>query len=194
MTQVCNVGGILSTLAKVDVDFIVLAMWCWRSNLNDVGMASDPWSTMWVSDANGSATISLDLLSFTLDGEMPVSGRAVVVHDSAAKGGARSGCGIIVPAKPAVTHVGKYPEYSGDMTVEGTVLVSESMSTVTIRGTLIGLEPNVTGGLHIHGGYSCEEAAGVFGHYFEPGQDDPWTTTYTSDSKRNNGRHSKHSK
>ena len=49
-----------------------------------------------------------------------------------------------------------------------------------MRGVMGGLEPSVTAGFHIHAGYTCDDADGVGGHYYDGLSDDPWTTTYTS--------------
>ena len=57
-------------------------------------------------------------------------------------------------------------------------------SSVHFKGMLVGLEPSVTGGWHVHTGYSCEDTAAVGGHYFDGLTPDPWTvanTNYQSD-------------
>ena len=41
------------------------------------GMADDPWTTNYDSDASGDASVSLALDSFTISGAYPVAGRAV---------------------------------------------------------------------------------------------------------------------
>merc|ERR1712216_283016 len=40
-------------------------------------------------------------------------------------------------------------------------------SGVTITGTMTGLETSVSGGLHIHSGYSCLDADDVVGHWWD---------------------------
>ena len=49
---------------------------------------------------------------------------------------------------------------------------------VSMRGVMGGLEPSVTAGFHIHAGYTCDDADGVGGHYYDGLSDDPWTTMY----------------
>ena len=44
------------------------------------------------------------------------------------------------------------------------------------------LEVSTSGGLHIHSGFTCDDADGVGGHYYTGLSSDPWTTTYDSDA------------
>merc|ERR1711884_244917 len=46
------------------------------------GMSRDPWTTTYMSDANGAARISLTMSDFTLNSTHPVWGRAIVAHSS----------------------------------------------------------------------------------------------------------------
>ncbi|KAH8066203.1 hypothetical protein JL722_619 [Aureococcus anophagefferens] len=78
--------------------------------------------------------------------------------------------------------IGAYPGYSGDVAVTGSVVVSETDGGIQMWGALAGLEASVAGGFHIHSGTTCASADAVGGHYFEGMADDPWTTTYESDS------------
>eukprot|EP00933_Yihiella_yeosuensis_P055845 TRINITY_DN5477_c1_g1_i1.p1 TRINITY_DN5477_c1_g1~~TRINITY_DN5477_c1_g1_i1.p1 ORF type:complete len:835 (-),score=148.29 TRINITY_DN5477_c1_g1_i1:136-2640(-) len=142
------------------------------------GMSSDPWTTTYTSDASGTASISLDMPSFSLSEEMPVAGRALVVHSPSA----RIGCGLLTVSTGVVTHIGAYPGSTTYTGVKGTVVTRNTGSGITIAGTLAGLPTNAKAGFHIHSGFSCAAAAGVGGHYFEGMSSDPWTTTYTSDA------------
>ena len=47
-----------------------------------------------------------------------------------------------------------YPDYRGDLSVTGVVVVTETADGIEITGTLNGLESSVSGGLHIHEGKS----------------------------------------
>jgi len=97
----------------------------------------------------------------------------------------------------------KYPDYSGDLEVVGSVTIvgtpgnaTANMSAAqTLTWSLTGLDTactagagdNVTNGcgIHIHMGTSCETAAGVGGHYFDKSavDQDPWLpTVYVSSS------------
>ena len=62
------------------------------------------------------------------------------------------------------------------------LLVDGTSAGVRIAGTLAGLAPSSGGGWHVHSGYTCADADGVFGHYFTRGAD-PWVTTYTADAQ-----------
>ena len=113
--------------------------------------SDDPWSTTYTSDEYGRASVSMFMSGFSLADELPVSGRTVVVHSSTSK----VGCGLLEPTVGEVVSVGHYPGFSGSEQVNGTVLVAPSWpdgSGVVILGTLIGVEPDVTAGIHIHDG------------------------------------------
>ena len=88
-----------------------------------------------------------------------------------------------------VAKVASYPGYSGDKIVRGTVVIQNNDvdAGILIQGTLVGLGENVTGGVHIHSGVSCDSADYVGGHYYPDYDDtssvDVWVTkNYTSDS------------
>ena len=76
-----------------------------------------------------------------------------------------------------------YPSYSGNSNVDGTILITQLNGGVNISGTLRGLEASTKGGVHIHSGYTCDDADGVGGHYYDDMSSDPWTTTWYSDSE-----------
>ena len=80
----------------------------------------------------------------------------------------------------AVVHFATYPGYEGDLEVKGTLEVGTTADGVALVGTLAGLEASATGGIHIHSGFTCDDADSVGGHYFDGMDSDPWTTTYTS--------------
>ena len=51
------------------------------------------------------------------------------------------------------------------------------------KGCLTGLEASVSGGWHVHSGFTCGSKWGVGGHYFPDMPSDPWLTTqYQSDA------------
>jgi len=142
------------------------------------GLAADPWTAMtWHSDASGSAVLSLAIDDFTTQPARTrsVLGRALVVHSAA---GARIGCGIITPlAGGLAVKLGEYPGYAAAQPSGGRGLVIErdTLDGVELAGTLVGLQSGVLGGFHVHAGYSCGDAGGVFGHHYAPGTTDPWT-------------------
>ena len=82
--------------------------------------------------------------------------RTFVVHDSSA---ARIGCGIVGNPTTAVATLTAHPDYSGGLSVDGTIAVTEMLRPsggIYVFGTLTGLEASVTGaGIHIHSGVSC---------------------------------------
>ncbi|KAH8054480.1 hypothetical protein JL722_8828 [Aureococcus anophagefferens] len=153
------------------------------------GMADDPWTTNYDSDASGDASVSLALDNFTISGAYPVAGRAVVVH---AEDGTRIACGLldVISGHVMVAQAG------GDIAVSGYVVVDQKLYEnsgvssryvdgrgcyVRVDGRLSNLEAGATGGFHVHAGTSCANvtAAGdpVGGHYYEGDyvRDDPWT-------------------
>ena len=81
-----------------------------------------------------------------------------------------------------VAKLDTYPGYTGNLTVKGTVAVSDDGGGVTLVGTLTGVPASTTAGIHIHTGVSCNAAADVDDHYYPGMLSDPWlSTTYTSD-------------
>ena len=154
------------------------------------GLDVDPWCsscTTWASDSTGVAYVTWSSSDFSLTGVRPVSGRTFVVHD---KDGKKAACGVIEPSTMQVTSLGAYPGYMGGRMVRGLVGIADRSDGVQIEGLITGLEPGVTGGWHIHSGYSCSEtpagltAGAVGGHYYDGLTADPWTlanTNYNSD-------------
>ena len=153
-----------------------------------------PWDAItYSSNPLGIAEISKTVTAFSLVGVNPVSGRAVVVHDSS---GARVGCGLIKPFLGELVDVATYPGVTN--TIKGLLGVSTSPTTgaLSFTGTLTGLQASSTGGWHVHSGYSCSTstanaAADSYGppHYGDsldplaPPTVDPWSTTqYTADT------------
>ena len=145
------------------------------------GDSHDPWTTTYDSDATGSATVNLTMPGFTMDNAMPVAYHTLVVHTTTSK----AACGLVGTPDKAFASIGKYPGYSGELSVSGSAFVIDSSDGIYMEATVYGLEPSTTAGFHIHAGYSCVEAEDVGGHYYEGSNDDPWSTTYTSDA---NGR------
>ena len=154
--------------------------------------SDDPWTlsnSFYVADTNGVATISHSEPGFTLHDDMAVAGRTVVFHlgtDSAVK----IGCGVITPTKAQLVSLGDYPGYAGGREVRGLLAVEDAEDGLRTHGTIVGLEPSLTGGWHIHSGYSCSETpagltdGAVGGHYYDGLTADPWTlsnTNYNSD-------------
>ena len=127
---------------------------------------------------------------FTLTGDYPVAGRTIVVHaeDSSIK----IGCGIIESTPGEVVQLGRYPDLAQTIgyNVSGTFLVSDADSGgINITGTMGGLQASVSGGLHVHSGYTCSNdiyddlySVSVGGHYYDGMASDPWDTMYVSDS------------
>lgn len=76
--------------------------------------------------------------------------------------------------------MGSYPGTTS--TLGGVLTVRDNGGSLTISGTLTGLEPSVTGGWHVHTGKTCSNASEVYGHYYTTAPD-PWTPVkYTSDA------------
>ena len=154
---------------------------------------TDPWNlpVTYSSDSNGVSTIDIPMDGFSLTGEYPVAGRVIVVHDA---NGEKIGCGVIESTSGEVIQLANYPGLSSSndpYNVSGTLLVSDSsLGGINITGTIGGLQPDATGGIHVHAGYSCSDdiyndnfGDSVGNHYFEGLASDPWIgTTYTSDS------------
>ena len=140
--------------------------------------ADDPWAaTTATADASGAATVALDVAGYSLRGVMPVAYRALVAHDSE---GTRVGCGVVGTAPLAVATLGAYPGYAGRFAIAGTILATDGLA---LAGALAGLEASVTAGVHVHSGYSCDDADAVGGHYYGDNADDPFLdTTYDSDA------------
>ena len=148
------------------------------------GLSVDPWTTTYTADSQGVAHVELSLPDFSLEGVRPVAGRVIVVHLSATYGGARAACGVIVPSNAEVAEVGTYPDFAGSAAVRGMIAVHSTLSGTRYEGVLTGLEVGVSGGWHVHSGFSCGSSYGVGGHYFEGLGSDPWvSTSYTADNR-----------
>ena len=83
------------------------------------------------------------------------------------------------------TTLSRHPGYTtlnGALNVTGTVSVAADGDGLTVTFSLAGLAANLTGGLHIHAGTSCNDDASVGSHYYTNLAVDPWNTTYTSDA------------
>lgn len=141
------------------------------------GLASDPWTTQYTSDANGVATINLAMSDFSLYKTRPVYGRAIVVHSATS----RVGCGVIGEDNhiyPATVTLGRYPGYTGALNVQGvfTLRSTYRSAELLVYGVLVGLPSSSSSGWHIHAGHTCDDATQVGGHYYEGlGSDDPWS-------------------
>ena len=119
------------------------------------GLNDDPWCsscTRWTSDSAGVAYVTWSSPDFSLTGARPVSGRTFVVHLA---DGVKAACGVIEPSTAEMTWLGDYPGYAGGRDVRGLVGIADRSDGVQIEGLITGLEPGVTGGWHIHSGYSC---------------------------------------
>ena len=96
-------------------------------------------------------------------------------------GTAQAGSGFLT----MVASMTKYPEYTGNLMVGGTVTVEtpnelspSANSTMTLA--LTGLEADAMGGVHIHAGMTCETSGP---HYWTPASDnDPWNVIQWSTS------------
>jgi len=143
----------------------------------------DPWlSTRYAANNEGVAKLGHLVGAFSLERVMPTLGRAIVVHNSF---GDRVACGLIQPLHGRSVTLDRYPGTNGQG-YEGTLVISSSSGaspSLSFRGTLSGLPRESSGGWHIHSGHTCDEAAGVGGHYLIDGVD-PWLNVqYTTDAR-----------
>jgi len=152
------------------------------------GLTSDPWipSVYLVPD---SSTSDSEVTNNNVQTNMDVNdmvGKAFVVHDSQDAGN-RASCAVLTretyPAM-AMAHrsdFGKYPGYSGSLTVSGQVAVYQVGTSQVLSYRLSGLDPACTAdaditaangcGLHIHAG-ACSAAGGH--HFHSSVGADPW--------------------
>jgi len=100
---------------------------------------------------------------------------------------------------------GKYPGYTGDLSVVGTATVeaSDASGLVVLSWALKGLEgdkcaPPPEGianacGIHIHVGMTCDDAASVGDHYYDMDsmEDDPWAPFVYTPTKKGESKFSK---
>lgn len=105
------------------------------------------------------------------------------------KGGKSKGADLDMPSPPMIADylleatIGKYPGYEGSIDPSGTVRArfNADSTSLLFNANLMGLESLCLGcGVHIHTGYTCEDAALVGGHHWnkellgETPEDDPW--------------------
>ena len=143
----------------------------------------DPWKDKYYdADSRGTALIETAVPGFGLAGLLPVLGRTIVVHNSH---GSRVGCGVIEPLFGGATAtVGRYP--GGGGSVQGFVAVGgATVGGLRIKGSLSGLPKDDAGQFHVHTGSTCDDADGVYGHYYPGLPSDPWIgqPTYTTNAK-----------
>mmetsp|Transcript_18239 Transcript_18239/g.57351 ORF Transcript_18239/g.57351 Transcript_18239/m.57351 type:complete len:935 (-) Transcript_18239:294-3098(-) len=142
---------------------------------------TDPWTaTSWSSDATGAATLEHSTTEFSLFDDNPVAGRAIVVH---ASDGSRVGCGLIEPTSGIFAEFSPYPGATDARRVSGLAVVTDLSDGIHFAGVITGLEANVTGGLHVHEGYTCRDAAGVGGLYVGDLSKLSWIHGYASDHR-----------
>jgi|GEM_PF-621727 len=147
------------------------------------GTETDPWTAIkYTSDANGEANIQLNV-KLNIEAVNQLNGRVIVVHSLSEK----IACGKLVEVSPREYLTGeispypglseatpaegtfqKYFDYTGDIVATGVVTLSTSN---VLQWNLAGLEPSITGGIHIHTGKTCAQTAGD--HYFLATVD-PW--------------------
>jgi len=114
-------------------------------------------------------------------------GHAAVVHDA---DGTRIACGILTQREILETSLSRYPGYTGDLNVKGSINVRfNGDDSLTLQLKASGLTPNCKDcGVHIHAGTSCESNDLVLGHYWNAAViTDQWTTeggaVYKANSK-----------
>ena len=74
-------------------------------------------------------------------------GHAVVVHES---GGTRAACGLLGEGQEYVATMGEYPDYEGNFSLEGYIVVAEEQagsSKIRVTYSLSGLEASTSGEL-----------------------------------------------
>lgn len=122
------------------------------------GMSDDPWDTFVVADDDSTDhSGDIEMGDFTVSGDYPVAGRAVVLHDT---DGTRIACALL---KDIMGHV---------------MITQDAANTIGVTGALMnGPLGGGTGGAHVHEGTSCDVADDVGGHYYEGMATDPWDTT-----------------
>lgn len=138
---------------------------------------TDPWLTTF-GMANSSGDIDANFtVDFGFTEEFFIR-HAVVIH---APDSARVACGVLhapslTAPEFASASLSVYPGYGGNLSVLGTVDVwdvADGYHVVNFR--LTGLEANVTGGVHIHEGFTCATSGG---HYWaNHSETDPWLVT-----------------
>ena len=99
------------------------------------------------------------------------------------------GCGVIGSAfgvSHAEVMTQQYPGYANATAYNDTqavVSLNEASGVLVMRAVVSGVQPDSTGGIHIHSGFECSANGEVTGgHYYAGLGVDPWTTTYTANS------------
>ena len=64
--------------------------------------------------------------------------------------------------------------------VRGVIAVTNEPAGLRFTGTVVGLVASMSGGWHVHEGFSCNATAAqalraTGGHYYDAGATDPWT-------------------
>merc|ERR1719233_427639 len=84
-------------------------------------VSTDPWNKTWTSNGSGLASGSF-MINAGYNTAAENLGHAVVVHEST---GDRAACGVLGGGMEYVSTMGIYPDYDGDVTVTGYVVVAE---------------------------------------------------------------------
>ena len=135
----------------------------------------DVWNNIkYTSDATGNAWFEAAITSEAL-GKDPtkVSNHVFVLHNSA---GTKIGCGVIKLVPMLTATIKPYPGYTGKsgQNITGFVSVKELSGGIEFQPILAGVPKSSSGGVHIHTGYTCEDASAVGGHLFNSTGNDPW--------------------
>lgn len=148
----------------------------------------DGWKdTKYSVDKQGASQMNFGAAGYSIEDDTPIIQHPVVIHN---KAGVRVGIGQIEQLHHMllVARITDYPTTSNDLSVRGTIAVSShhhGKDSLTIHGTLSGLEPNAklgneanSCGVHIHAGATCQEAKG---HFYNNAQTvDPWKSSQFS--------------
>jgi predicted DNA-binding protein with PD1-like motif len=162
---------------------------------------SDPWQAVsYYSHAVDGINYAFSSNNYVSTGYLYVDlyAHTMVVHDFT---GARVACGIVGETPPdyAVASFSKYPGYTGDLDVDGSMIVSFKRSgTQGLFWDLSGADPDCkkgakdgvpnSCGIHIHVGTDCSDASTVGGHYWNKVQFseyDPWQSVEYKSSAKN---------
>lgn len=155
-------------------------------------LSEDPWAPIVYVTKNGGAQ-SQQVEVKTETELSSANGRTFVVHDIE---GSRVACGSLAPValiEDSLRTAGsfqRYPGYTGDLNVTGTVeawqVGTGSAASQVLRFDLTGVDSacgtaNITGvgnacGIHVHEGKDCADQAKVGGHYWDKSAQasDPW--------------------
>jgi len=156
--------------------------------------SADPWIVVYVSDASGRSVGRTNIVTGLSVSEF--AGRAFVIHGL--QNGIRVACGILgVTPQVATSGFSKYPGYTGNLAVSGSVTMSQATGkkqvlTWALSGLDLTCTPgagsNITNacGIHVHKGTSCANHEAVGGHYYGTAGD-PWIVVYQADSSGKSG-------